>query len=209
MANVPQRQLTEQEYLEIERSLATKNEYFRGEMFAMTGASRKHNLISGNIFRRIHEQFDGRRCEVYTNDMRIKINSSGLYTYPDIVATCEDPKFEDAEVDTLINPQVIFEVLSPSTEKYDRSIKFSHYKRLKSLRAYIIVSQNQPFVERYLPQPDGQWLQWVSQELVDELVIDCIDCKLKLSDIYDRIEFQDPGMLREHYEDFATTRPLS
>jgi len=210
MANAPNRRLSEQEYLEIERERETKNEFFRGKMFAMSGASRKHNRITLNISRRIDEQFDGRPCEVYQTDMRVKVSETGLYTYPDVVAVCHEPEFEDAFVDTLLNPQVIFEVASKSTEQYDRRIKFAHYKTLDSLMVYIMVSQEQPVVERFIRQADGQWLLWIGDNLNDELVVDCIDCRLKLSDIYARIEFDelDQYEVREPYkEEYLTSRP--
>jgi Uma2 family endonuclease len=147
MSSQPRQNLSVQQYLEIERASETKHEFFRGQTFAMSGASRKHIVISGNIARWIHQQFDGRPCEVYQADMRVKVSETGLYTYPDVVAVCHDPKFEDAAVDTLLNPQVIIEVASKSTENYDRRVKFAHYKTLDSLTVYIMVSQEQPVVE--------------------------------------------------------------
>ena len=127
MSTAPNSRLTPAEYLAIERAAETRSEYFDGEMFAMSGASRAHNRISGNLLRRIDEQFDERPCEVFMSDMRVKVDSVGLYTYPDIVATCEKPTFEDEVVDTLLNPQVIVEVLFKSTEGYDRGKKFEYY----------------------------------------------------------------------------------
>jgi len=210
MANAPDRRLSEQEYLEIERGLETKNEFYLGKMFAMSGASRKHIVITGNIASEIHQQFKDRKCEVYQADMRVKVSPTGLYTYPDVVALCHEPKFEDAAVDTLLNPQVIIEVASKSTEQYDRRIKFAHYKTLDSLQVYIMVSQEQPVVERFIRQPDGQWLLWIGDKLSDELIINCIGCKLRLSDIYARIEFDelDQFQVREPYDEkYLASRP--
>ncbi len=189
MSTASKQPLTPQRYLELERIAQTRSEFYCGEMFAMTGASRTHNRISLNVARRIDEQFDGRPCEVYQSDMRVKVSASGLYTYPDVVATCDAPQFEDEEVDTLLNPQVIVEVLSDSTEAYDRGTKFGHYRKLDSLQEYVLISQESARVERYTRQPDGQWLLWSTEEMSDTLAISSIGCTLKLADIYARVIF--------------------
>ena len=189
MSTSPKQLLTEQEYLAIERSAETRSEFYNGEMFAMTGASRRHNLICVNVVSGLHQQFAERSCEVYQSDMRVKVDASGLYTYPDIVATCSSPDFEDDTMDTLLNPQVIFEVLSDTTEAYDRGTKFGHYRKVDSLQDYILISQNAVRVERYTRQSDGQWLLWSTDEPGDSLVISSIGCTLSLTDIYARISF--------------------
>lgn len=189
MSTAPKQTLTPQQYLERERAAQTRSEYYRGEMFAMTGASRRHNLICVNLVSRVHSQFADRPCEVYQSDMRVKVNTSGLYTYPDVVATCESPTFEDEHVDTLLNPQVIVEVLSQSTEAYDRGTKFEKYRQLQSLKDYVLVSQESVSVERFTRQGDGQWLLWSSNDLSGTLEIESIDCRVKLSDIYARVNF--------------------
>ena len=119
---------TAQEYLALERKSETRNEYYNGEIFAMAGASREHNLIVGNLLRDIGNQLEDRPCESYPSDMRVSIEATGLYTYPDVAVVCGEPRFQDREVDTLLNPTVIIEVLSPSTEAYDRGVKFRHYR---------------------------------------------------------------------------------
>ena len=116
MSRQPKTLLTPEEYLAIERKAEYKSEYLHGEMFAMVGASRKHNLIAGNVFGELREQLKGKSCEAYTNDMRVKVSSTGLYTYPDVVVVCGDPQFEDSYIDTLLNPTLLVEVLSESTE---------------------------------------------------------------------------------------------
>ncbi len=189
MSTAPRPFLTTEQYLAIERAAETRSEYFRGEMFAMTGASRFHNLIAGNVGRRLNEQFDGRPCEVYQTDMRVKVSPTGLYTYPDIVVTCEHPKFEDNQVDTLLNPQVVIEVLSPSTESWDRGKKFGHYRRIESLREYVLISQDRMLVEKFLRRPEGEWLLSDVSSPDDRLVLDSVSCSIKLSDIYARVEF--------------------
>ena len=158
MSAVPKPFLTPQEYVARERRAEIKSEYLRGEVFAMSGASRKHNLIAGNVNRVLGEQLRERECEVYPGDMRVKVSPTGLYTYPDVTVACGEPEFEDAEVDTLLNPRVIVEVLSPSTADYDRGRKFTHYRRLPSLREYVLISQECPLVEHYVRQGQDEWL---------------------------------------------------
>lgn len=191
MSTVPKNQYTPEQYLAIERVARSRSEFFRGEMFAMVSASRKHNLIAGNVSRRIGEQFDGRRCEVYQSDMRVKVNATGLYTYPDVVATCDAPRFEDDHVDTLLNPKAIVEVLSPSTELWDRSGKFNHYRNIPSLREYVLISQDHVMVEKFAINAEGQWALRDYRALEDILVLDSIVCQIKLSDIYARIDFSE------------------
>ena len=189
MSTVPKTRLTTKQYLEKERAAQYRSEFFRGEMFTMVGASRKHNLIAGNVSRRIGEQFDGRPCEVYQSDMRVKANATGLYTYPDTVATCDEPRFEDSHVDTLVNPKAIVEVLSPSTELWDRGKKFEHYRSIPSLREFILISQNHVLVEKFAINADGEWALRDYRTLEDILVLDSISCQIKLSDIFARIDF--------------------
>src|SRR5215510_15498100 len=112
--------LTPEEYLALERKAGYKSEYFAGEIFAMSGASEQHNLIVANVVATLHTQFRNRPCKVYASDMRVKVSPTSLYTYPDVVALCSEPRFDDDQKDTLLNPTVIIEVLSPSTEAYDR-----------------------------------------------------------------------------------------
>ena len=150
MPAMPKPLLTPEEYLARERRAETKSEYLRGEVFAMAGASRAHNLIASNAAGELRQQLRDRPCEVYPSDMRVKVSPSGLYTYPDVTVVCGEPQFEDAEVDTLLNPKVLVEVLSPSTADYDRGGKFTHYRRLPSLQEYVLISQDRPLVEHYV-----------------------------------------------------------
>jgi Uma2 family endonuclease len=129
MTSQPKTYLTREEYLAIERKSEFRSEYFDGDMVAKTGASRHHNLIVANITRELGQQLKGKPSELYANNMRVKVTSTGLYTYPDVVVVCGEPKFEDEYIDTLLNPTLIVEVLSSSTELYDRGKKFGHYRR--------------------------------------------------------------------------------
>jgi len=183
---------TPTEYLALERSAHEKSEYINGRIYAMAGASRLHNLIVTNILRELATQLRGRPCETYANDMRVKVQRTGMYTYPDVVAVCEEPRLEDAELDTLLNPAVIVEVLSPSTESYDRGEKFAHYRRLESLQEYVLVAQVTRRVEHFRREGDS----WVLTEISDpggELRLSSLGCTLQLADIYDRIEIPAGG----------------
>lgn len=183
---------TPQEYLAIERSTQQKNEYLNGEIFAMGGASERHNLIVGNVFASLHAQLRGQPCKVYSSDMRVKINTTGLYTYPDVVALCGEAKFDDAQHDTLINPGVIIEVLSKSTEGYDRGEKFAHYRRVEALTEYVLISQERCRVEHYLRQPDNQWLMSEASQIEEGLQLPSINCRLMLADIYEKVDLDAP-----------------
>jgi len=183
----PKISYTPEEYLAIEREAEFKSEYFDGEMFAMTGASRKHNLISLNVAASLHNRLKKSSCEVYTNDMRVKVNLTGLYTYPDIAIVCSTPEFEDAELDTLINPLVIIEILSPSTESYDRGKKFENYRTISSLAEYIMISQNRPYTEHYIRQSDNTWLFRETGDRAGVIYIASVECELTMEEMYAKV----------------------
>lgn len=152
MPPLAQPRYTPEEYLALERKAEHKSEYVNGRIYAMAGASHWHNLIVGNTFGELRARIRSRGCTTYVNDMRVKVSSTGLYTYPDVMALCDAPRFEDSHADTLLNPSAIIEVLSDSTERYDRGEKFGHYRRLETLREYVLVSQNRVQVERFVRQ---------------------------------------------------------
>src|SRR3989442_7543846 len=147
------------QYLTLDRRAEFRSEYVDGDMVAMSGGSREHNLIVTNLVRELSFQLKGRPCEVYPSNMRVKVSATGLYTYPDVVVVCGEPKFEDENVDTLINPTLIAEVLSDSTEAYDRGAKFGHYRKVDSLTEYLLVAQKEPRIEQYVRQAAGPWLR--------------------------------------------------
>jgi Uma2 family endonuclease len=180
--------VTPEQYLALERKAAFKSEYLDGHIMTMTGASRPHNLITANLIGEIRTQLRDRPCEVYGSDMRVYIDATGLYTYPDVVAVCGEPLLLDGELDTLLNPTMIVEVLSPSTEAYDRGRKFAHYRRLASLQEYVLVAQERVFVERYTRQGDD-WLLTEWSHLDDVLRLTSIDCNVALSEIYAKVPF--------------------
>lgn len=193
MSAVPQTKLSEAEYLAKERKADFKSEFYRGEMFAMSGASREHILITGNLVAALHTQFKGRCCEVYSNDMRIKVSATGLYTYPDLVIVCGEPEFVDAEVDTLLNPTVLIEVLSPSTESYDRGAKAEQYRRIPSLREHVLIAQDRPHVDVLIRQADGSWLLRETDDLEQVVSLPSVSVSLPMREIYDRITFEAPA----------------
>jgi Uma2 family endonuclease len=185
---VVQPRYTPEQYLALERKADYKSEYINGHVIAMAGASRPHNLIAGNLYREVSQQLRGRPCEAYISDMRVKVSRTGLYTYPDVVVVCGDIHFEDADNDTLLNPTVIVEVLSASTEAYDRGEKFAHYRRLESLQAYLLVAQDKVRLEHYVRQ-GAQWLLSEASTLNDTVHLAAIECAIALRDVYDKVQF--------------------
>jgi Uma2 family endonuclease len=187
MSSQPQRLLTPEEYLARERQAEFKSEYFAGEVFAMAGASQRHNLIAANIIRILGIQLLERDCNVYPSDMRVKIPKINKYTYPDVVVACAEEQFEDANNDALLNPVVIFEVLSDATEAYDRGKKFEHYQSLESLVEYLLVSQTPYRVEQYIRQNDRTWTYTEFHRAEENIHLPTINCNLTLKDIYTKI----------------------
>jgi Uma2 family endonuclease len=185
-AVLEQTHYTAEEYLTLERSASCKSEFHDGQIYAMTGASRKHNLITVNIGRELSQQLKKRPCEAYSSDMRVKAAEARSYHYPDIAVVCGKPQFEDSHVDTLLNPTLLIEVLSPSTEAYDRGGKFAHYRKIATLREYLLVSQDLPNIERYVRQGDV-WILTEAVGLEASMPLESIDCILRLGEVYDKV----------------------
>jgi Uma2 family endonuclease len=192
MSSQPQSFVTEEEYLAIERGAETKSEYLAGAMFALAGASRRHNRIVTNLVTNLDSQLKERPRNVYSSDLRVRINKTGLYTYPDVVVTCGEEMFSDEHHDVLLNPQVIIEVLSDSTEAYDRGQKFEHYQQVDSLAEYLLVSQHACRVERYFRQDQKSWLYSEAHGLEESIEIESIACLLALRDVYDKADLAQP-----------------
>ena len=203
-ARAAQTHLTPEEYIALERKAipdadTVRSEYVKGKIIAMSGASRVHNIITGNIYVGLYVQLRGGECEVYANEMRVSSPLTSSYFYPDVVVVCEEPRFEDDVFDILLNPIILVEVLSPSTEAYDRGEKFSHYRHLASLQEYILVSQDKVLVERYrrpqkhetAPLTAEDWIFTAFQELAEILPLPSIQCELPLQEIYERVTFPD------------------
>ncbi len=189
MAALQKPGLTPDEYLEIERNAETKSEYFGGQMFAMAGASESHNLVALNVAAELQRQMRGRPCRVYTNDMRVQVSESGLYTYPDVIAVCGERQFRDERRDTLLNPTLLVEVLSETTASYDRLGKFALFRRLPSLCEYVLMAQDEPRIERYVRQADGSWNLTEMRLMTETVTLDAVGCTLTLTDIYADVEF--------------------
>ncbi len=188
MAAIHKQHWTPEEYIAYERASEEKHIFLNGEIFSMSGASRKHNLIGFNLTTILGNRLKGQPCEAYANDMRVKI-SPKQYTYPDISVVCAEPEFEDIELDTLLNPTLIIEVLSPSTEQYDRGKKFESYRSLDSLQEYVLVAQDRAHIERYVRQDGGNWLFSEVNGLEASLDLASIQCTLTLADVYDKVTF--------------------
>ena len=178
---------TPEQYLALERQASYKSEYVNGGIFAMAGASREHNQIAFNIAGELHGQLKNRPCLAYVNDMRVKVNATGLYTYPDVAALCGEPQFEDERMDALLNPSVIIEILSPSTEAYDRGDKFAHYRRLPSLMEYVLIAQDKVRVEHYIRQ-DSKWVLTEMNSLDETLYLASIQCEIALRNLYAKVD---------------------
>ena len=187
----PVKKMTPEEYLAFERASEEKHEYINGIIVAMSGASRAHNLIAINVGSKIHQALNGKNCEAYPSEMRVFVPETGLYTYPDLSVVCGEPEFQDSGLDTLLNPVLLIEILSDSTESYDRGLKFENYRSIKSLREYILVSQNRPSVEKYVMHGDGFWLLSSVKGLDAKITLESIDCPLNLNEVYNKVKFED------------------
>jgi Uma2 family endonuclease len=188
MATNPMPRLTEEEYLRLERAAEYKSEYYQGEMFAMSGASFPHSRIQRNLLVEFSLALRDKACEALGSDVRIRVAATGLYTYPDVVVICGQPEFADDQKDTVLNPTVIIEVLSPSTETYDRGQKFRQYRTIPSLQHYVLVDQFAMRVEHHRRQPDESWVGQYLDKPEDELRLDPIGVVIPLHLIYARVE---------------------
>jgi Uma2 family endonuclease len=183
--------ISAEEYLALERLALTRSDYLDGRVLPRPASNHQHNLIAGNLFGELYIRFRDRPCRAYVGDMRVRVTDTGLYTYPDVVALCGEPRFEDAEVDTLLNPQIVVEVLSPKTEAYDRGEKFAHYRRLESVQEYVLIAQDRVSVEVFRRQGE-QWLLTDLRRPEDVLRLEAVGCEIPLSAIYAKVEFREP-----------------
>jgi Uma2 family endonuclease len=190
VASNPVTKVTEEQYLAIDRAAEFRSEFLDGEMVARSGVSMRHARLHQNISVGLDNPLRDRGCEVFGSDFRVRV-SRRMYAYPDVSVVCGEPRLADERQDILLNPVVIFEVLSPSTEKYDRGVKFQHYRTVDSLKDYVLVDQDQFRIEHYSRETDNTWTLHDHQGLNDELKIASIGVSLSLSRIYDRVEL--PG----------------
>lgn len=187
----PQQKLTVEEYLEIERKAEFKSEFYRGEMFAMSGGTKRHSVIGGNVLSELHFKLKGHPCRPYNSDLRV-MSPSGLWTYPDVSVACGANPSDDETADLLRNPVLIIEVLSDSTEGYDRGKKFDHYRTIESLKEYVLISQNEPMVLTFLRLDDGCWKMQPIHGLEQSVKFESINVVVPMTDIYRDVSFEPP-----------------
>jgi Uma2 family endonuclease len=194
MSTARQQRYTVDEYLAFEAKAERKHEFYDGEIFAMAGASLDHIRIVGNIGYSLSSKFIDQRCEVFASDLRVRTKKN-LYTYPDLVIVCEKPELEGIEPRTLLNPRALIEVLSPSTEHYDRTTKFKHYKTIPNFKEYVLVSQAEPRVEVFTVNADGSWPEEpkIYSGLETIASFPSVSCQVPLAEIYRNVEF-DPTL---------------
>jgi Uma2 family endonuclease len=183
---------TPEEYLSLERNSEIRHEYLDGSVYAMAGESPEHSTICFNLAGSLHFQLRETPCRGFSPNMKVRANKSGLYAYPDLMIVCGEPSFHDERRDVITNPVVIFEVLSPSTEAYDRGEKSLRYRtEIETLQDYVLVAQDRPGMEHFSRQPDGSWLSSEVNGLAETLSLSSIDCRIALSEVYSRIDFVD------------------
>jgi Uma2 family endonuclease len=181
--------LSPEEYLARERLAEYKSEYVYGQVYAMAGGSPEHNLVAGNVHTALNIALRARPCLVFNSDMKVRLPNSLKFYYPDATVVCEKPRYADDERDALLNPLLLVEVLSPSTATYDRSKRFQHYQEIPSFREYLLVAQDEPLIERFVKQADGNLLYTKIAGLDQRLELVTLDCQLALQDIYAKVEW--------------------
>jgi Uma2 family endonuclease len=190
MAANPERRYTLEEYLELDRTSEERFEFWDGEVFCMSGGSEEHDEIETNLLAFLKPQLRARGCRVFSSDMRIKVPSAPPYRYADLSALCGEAQFVEVDgVDALTNPTLIVEVLSPSTEAYDRGDKFTHYKSIPTLREYLLIAQHRPHVTHLFKQDDGTWIHAEANDLDSTIKLTSLDCELPLVEIYRGVSF--------------------
>ena len=181
--------LSEAEYLALERAaVGVKSEFCDGEMFAMSGGTRWHSMVGTNLSREFGNRLRHHRCQPYNAELRVKIETTGLFTYPDVSVACDEPRFLDDEMDTLLNPTLIVEVLSDSTESYDRGKKFEHYRQIPSLHEYLLVSQYEARIEQFIRQPNNEWLLREAVGLNGRLELPSLGINIDLAEVYANVD---------------------
>ncbi len=189
MATAAKAGISPTEYLKRERAATTKSEYFDGEIFAMSGASFGHTLITSNCVVQLSGQLRKRGCTVHASDLRVKIPATGLYTYPDVIVVRGKPEFDDEHRDTVTNPILLVEVLSPSTQDYDRGAKFEQYRTIASLQEYVLVAQDKVHIEHFARQADGRWLLTETNRIEDQIELAKVGALLRVAEVYDNVPF--------------------
>lgn len=195
MSAVPDRYLSLDEYFLLEEMSGIKHEYYQGVAYAMTGGSVAHNLIIANTVGQLSRQLEGKDCTVFPSDLRLKVEATGIYTYPDIMVICGAVHNADKRKDTVANPSVLFEVLSPGTANYDRDKKFQHYQTIETLRDYVIISQDSACITQYTRHEGQSWLPREYTQIKEAVHLASIGCQLELMAIYRKVSFDDSGQI--------------
>ena len=189
----PKRRYTLEEYFELERKSEERFEFWDGEVFCMSGVSREHDQIESNLNFYLRAKLAGRKCRAFLANMRLKVPSAPPYRYADLSALCGEAEFEQiGGVDALINPALIVEVLSPSTEAYDRGDKFTRYKSIPGFNEYLLVAQHRPHITHFAKQPDGSWTYNEYNDLEATLRLSSLGCELGMSEVYQNVSFDTP-----------------
>ena len=183
---------TAEEYLALERAAEYRSEFFDGEIFAMAGGSPRHSQLKANLMTALGVPLSEHPCTLYDSDLRILVDQTGLYTYPDASIVCGEPEFIDGQSDGVLNPIALFEVLSDGTEAYDRGRKFGHYRRIESLQEYVLISQKEPLVERFQRNTDNTWTLTESRGIDAMLTLSSVGISIPLSKIYNKLDFSVP-----------------
>jgi Uma2 family endonuclease len=199
MSAQPKRRYTLEEYLELDKTSDERLEYWDGDVFSMSGVSDEHDQIEGNLYLLLRLRLEGRKCRAFLANMRIKVPTLPPYRYGDLSALCGKPVFEKIDgVDVLTNPELVIEVLSPSTKDYDRVVKFTHYKSIPSFREYLLVAQHRPHITQYIRRDDGEWIHREYNDLSDGVKLDSVNCEFSLSEVYQNVDFEArPGFISE------------
>jgi Uma2 family endonuclease len=192
MSAIPKQKLTAAEYLFAERKAEFKSEFLNGEIFAMAGGSREHNRIKENLVGELFGRLKGGPCQTFSSDQRVLVEATGLYTYPDVVILSGQGTYDPADRDTLTNPIALIEVLSPSTERYDRGAKFRGYQQIPSMTEYILVAQDEPVCERFVRQDDGSWALVSFVGLTAVLAFTSVQASIPLADVFAGVDFPEP-----------------
>ena len=192
MYGQPHPRLTPEEYLELDRASEIRHEYYGGQMYAMSGGTHTHGMIILNLGRRLAEALEGRPCVMTVSDVRVQVEPGGLYTFPDVAIVCGDRHYRDDRRDTVLNPILLIEVLSPSTEAYDRGFKSAQYRTMESLQEYALVSQTEPRVEVFRRASDTEWVLTEFAALESSVRFRSVDCVIPLAKIYDKVAFEEP-----------------
>lgn len=190
MSALPKTYYTIDEYIELEKNSEERYEYFDGEIFAMAGSSSSHHRISGNAYEYLQRKLRGRGCEAFHSDMRIRVPAAFPYRYPDASVACGEPIFDEFKGQTrLVNPVLIIEVLSPTTEDYDLGKKFTAYQSIESFREYLLIAQDRPYVIQYIKQSKNRWLRIETEGLDSEIALDSLGITLTMHELYERVRF--------------------